>query len=506
MKPDARFLLVLGCFLLSGTAGLIYQTAWTQQFALTFGASELAVVAVLAAYMAGLTAGAAAAARWLGRVRRPVLAYGLLEMGIAVCALAVPAALGLANRLQVGLLGGAAGLPEAGGLATIAFHMAASFLILLPPTALMGATLPLLARYAVERDEELGTRVGVLYTVNTMGAALGTLGAGFVLLPAIGLARTVWVGVALNALAFLLAVPLFRSAAAVAATAGEAEPLAQRHVLPLMLVSSAVSFTYEVLWTRLLTFVLGGSVYAFSTMLASFLVGIAVGAAIAARAGRTGDAARRGFVLAQLGAALLSLGAFRLLDRLPHLAQGLAAASRGPLVTGAALCALTLLPGAVCIGTTFPFAVRMLAAHAAQAGPAAARAYAWSTVGAVVGAVAGCGSCLRSATRGRRSRCSWRTSPWRWRRPCGVGRGSGRWPRWAPRPCWSPSWPRRTRPGTSFDIRACPAAWMEPSSSAASEGPRRSWSSTRAASGGSPRTGSRSPPSRARARARADTP
>src|SRR5438309_6657795 len=85
LKPDARFLLVLGCFLLSGAAGLVYQTAWTQQFTLTFGASELAVVAVLAAYMAGLTAGAAAAARWLGRVRRPVLAYGLLEMGTAIC-------------------------------------------------------------------------------------------------------------------------------------------------------------------------------------------------------------------------------------------------------------------------------------------------------------------------------------------------------------------------------------------------------------------------------------
>src|SRR6185436_7785622 len=108
LSPDPRFLLLLGCFLLSGMAGLVYQTAWTQQLALTFGASELAVVAVLAAYMAGLTAGALAAGRWLGRVRRPVLVYGLLEMGVGLGALAVPVGLGLANRIQVALLGGRA--------------------------------------------------------------------------------------------------------------------------------------------------------------------------------------------------------------------------------------------------------------------------------------------------------------------------------------------------------------------------------------------------------------
>jgi spermidine synthase len=393
LSTAPRFLQLLGCFLLSGMAGLVYQTAWTQQFALTFGASELAVVAVLAAYMAGLTAGAAGGERWLRAVRRPVLCYGLLEVGIALSALAVPAALRVASRLQLALLGGAAGLPEAGGLVTVAFHLAASFAILLVPTALMGATLPLLARFAVDRDEDLGARVGTLYTVNTIGAALGTLGAGFLLLPSLGLARTVWGGVALNLAAFALAVPLFRARAAPAEDEVHEtapEPSSHRHVLPLMLVSSAVSFTYEVLWTRLLTFVLGASVYAFSTMLATFLAGIALGAAIASRTGRTAAAARRGFALAQWGTAVFSLAAFHLADvLLPRLAERLTASGTGTLLAGAALSATTLLPGALCIGMTFPFAVRMLADRAAQAGAATARAYAWSTVGAVVGAVAG---------------------------------------------------------------------------------------------------------------------
>lgn len=391
MRVDGRFLLLLGCFLLSGMAGLVYQTAWTQQFALAFGASELAVVAVLAAYMAGLTLGAAAAAHWVGRVRRPVLAYALLEAGVALGALAVPGALRLADRLQVAWLGSGTALADGGSLATVAFHLAASFVILAVPTGLMGATLPLLARSAVARDEELGGRVGTLYTVNTLGAAAGALLGGFVLLPALGLGRTVWVGVALNAAACVLALPLFR--AAPAAAGGEARPaappLANAHVLPLLAAGSAISFLYEVAWTRLLTFLLGGSIYAFATMLGTFLLGIALGAGVAARVARTEQGARRGFVLAQIGTALSSVAAFRLLDALPALAARLAAEGVGRMTAGALLAALVLLPGSACIGSTFPLAVRLLAPHAEQAASASARAFAWSTVGAVVGAVGG---------------------------------------------------------------------------------------------------------------------
>jgi predicted membrane-bound spermidine synthase len=144
-----------------------------------------------------------------------------------------------------------------------------------------------------------------------------------------------------------------------------------------------------VLWTRLLSFVLGGSIYAFSTMLATFLTGIALGAAVASRTGRTAAGARTGFALAQWGTAVFSLAAFHFADRLPGLADRLTAAGADTLLVGAALSAAALLPGAICIGATFPFVVRILAGHAGQAGAATARAYAWSTVGAVVGAVAG---------------------------------------------------------------------------------------------------------------------
>jgi hypothetical protein len=272
-----RFALLLACFFLSGFAALIYQTAWTRQFAFVFGTSELAVATVLAAYMGGLAAGAVAAARFVGRVRRPVLVYGVLELGIALAALCVPAALDAATALYVALFGGSNDPADAGGLVAALFYLVSSGAILLVPTGLMGATLPLLARHAVRRESEIGSRVGLLYAINTVGAVAGTVGAGFLLLPRLGLLSTIHVGVAVNGLVFLAAALVARGAEPLPAPGprSEAAPTTGRWILPLVMISGAVSFSYEVLWSRLLGHLLGGSVYGFATMLASFLAGIA---------------------------------------------------------------------------------------------------------------------------------------------------------------------------------------------------------------------------------------
>jgi spermidine synthase len=390
VKPGVRLQLVLLCFLLSGFAALLYQTVWTRLFAFVFGTSELAVATVLAAYMGGLSAGAAVAARLASRVRRPVLVYALLELGIALCALAVPAAIRAATALLVRLLGGAPELPASGGLTTALFFVVCAFAILLVPTALMGATLPLLARHAVQRESEIGSRVGLLYAVNTAGAVAGTLLAAFLLLPRLGLRGATWSGVAANGLVFLLAALLARGAPAVATgPAVRVERAAGRAgwILPLAALAGVTSFTYEVLWTRLLGHVLGGSVYAFATMLASFLVGIAAGSAVAARFANTRERSAAGFALAELGVAALSVLAFRLVDRLPGLIGALGAERATDPAPSAAVAAAVLLPSALCIGATFPFAVRVLARSEADAGPATARVFAWNTLGAIVGAV-----------------------------------------------------------------------------------------------------------------------
>lgn len=387
---DGRMALVLGCFFLSGASALVYQTAWTREFAFTFGASELAVATVLAAYMGGL-AGGAALGGWLApRVRRPVLAYGALELAVGLSALAVPSALRLATALYVRVFGGASETPDVGGLATALFYAACAFAILAVPTLCMGATLPLLARHAVRDDRDLGRRIGALYAVNALGAVAGTLLAGFVLVPRFGLGPTVACAVAANLAIFLLALPLARSAApspaAPAFAARRGRPGLQA-VLPLMLVSGVASFSYEVLWTRLLGQLLGASVYAFATMLASFLAGIALGAAFASRFATDARRSAAGLALAQATIALCALGALPVLEAAAALAGRLGlGAGAGPGL-GAAIAGATLLPSTLAIGATFPFAVRIAARGAEDAGPASARVYAWNTVGAIAGAL-----------------------------------------------------------------------------------------------------------------------
>jgi len=384
---DLRFSLLLVCFFVSGFAALLYQTAWTREFAFLFGTSELAVVAVLAAYMGGLAFGAAAAARFVRRLTRPVLVYGLLELGIAAGALCVPLLIRAVQAAYLSFAGGLDAPPETMALTTALFHLLGAFVVLAPCTVLMGATLPLLARYAVSDDSQVGPRIGILYAVNTFGAIVGTLVAAFVFLPAFGLRHTVYIGVAGNALVFLAAAALARGI--VGSAREDAAPAKADHfhwILPAMTISGAVSFVYEVLWTRLLGQVLGGSTAAFASMLSSFLLGIALGSAIASRFAKTRAKAAVGFALAQFGTGVLAWVAFRAADRLPDLAHAVGASPSAP-ASGAAAAGAMLLPVTLCIGATFPFGVRLLARNANEAASVSGRVYAWNTVGSILGAI-----------------------------------------------------------------------------------------------------------------------
>jgi spermidine synthase len=405
---------VLACFFLSGFAALLYQTAWLRQFSSVFGTSELAVATVLAAYMGGLAAGAAVAGRFVTRVKRPILVYGLLEAGIAISALAVPLLLTAARALYGWALGDQPTPPNAASIGQPVFYLLVAFIVLAVPTGFMGATLPLLTRHAVKKDRDVGPRVALLYATNTGGAVLGTIVAGFLLLPALGLNGTVWCGVTINALVFGLAAALARHAPELATDApgtvtgrdgapavigffgacvaplfkGSETPRDRLStvfhsqpgwILPLMLLSGATAFLYEVLWTRMLAHVMGGSIYAFATMLAAFLTGIALGGGLAGKFAERRDRAAVAFGVTQLGVAVLSIAVY---------------AWMGPLIPETqttpqlALYAIAvMLPATVFIGATFPLAVRILTRHERGAAGGTARVYAWNTVGAIAGAI-----------------------------------------------------------------------------------------------------------------------
>ena len=401
-RGTATFVGVAACFILSGFAALLYQTAWMRQFSILFGTSELAIASVLAAYMGGLALGSAIGGRIAPRVKRPVLAYGILEAGIAGGALLVPVLLSWSTKLLQTVLGGQPAPPQADALSHSLFYVAVTFGVILIPTTLMGATLPLLTRYAVAREEDIGQRVGLLYALNTAGAVAGTLVAAFLLLPAYGLAGTVLWGVGVNVVVFGIAalVAMSKSAtprdftapdeltpgAEAAASATGWERLAH-WVLPMMLVSGALSFMYEVLWTRLVSHLMGGSVRGFATMLASFLIGITLGSAVASRFARDRRGSLLGFAVCQVGTALLSTLIYILLDQFAALALDMT--DEGGLTTAgqALLCMGVLLPATLCIGATFPFALRVLARSESEAGLATGRVYAWNTSGAILGSL-----------------------------------------------------------------------------------------------------------------------
>ena len=192
------------------------------------------------------------------------------EAAIAISAIAVPFLLDLAGLVYAAVFGGLSEPPDASGAGQSLFYLTTTFLILAVPTACMGATLPLLTRYAVQSNEQVGPRTGALYALNTAGAIAGTLTAALLLLPALGLMGTIIFGAGVNLLVFVIAAGLSRASSDQSDSASEQTISHPRlgfspeaWILPVMLISGVATFTYEVLWTRLLSHILGGSVIAF---------------------------------------------------------------------------------------------------------------------------------------------------------------------------------------------------------------------------------------------------
>ena len=404
---DPVFLAVLVCFFLSGFSALLYETAWMRMFAAVFGTAEFAIAAVLASYMAGLAIGAAISGKLLAKIVRPVLIYAFLEAGIAITAFLVPWGINAARSIQVVMLGGQAEPPSNGGITLALFYLTVAFCLILIPTTFMGATLPILARHVIQRADQIGRRIGLLYAVNTFGAVAGTLVAAFVLIGKtdLGLQGTICVGVAINGVVCVIAVWLARHPVAhiasdtmpprpLSSTLAESQQLAYPTtfnwvsvpvlILPMMFFSAIASFVYEVTWTRLLGHILGASVFAFATMLASFLTGIAIGSTIASKYAQSFKAAAVGFVVSQFGTGVASMLIYWSLDVVAEFALR---EGQTDLLTNVLLAIAVLLPATIFIGATFPFAVRILARDSVDAGPVSARVYAWNTSGAIVGAL-----------------------------------------------------------------------------------------------------------------------
>jgi spermidine synthase len=382
---------VLALFVASGAAGLIYQVVWSRELVLVFGNTTQAVATIVTAFMAGLGFGSLAGGRLADTSARPLRVYGAVELAVAVMAALLPLVFeGLAG-LYRGLWPSLVEHP----VQLTAVRCALALAAVAPATFLMGMTLPLLTRQLVRTLDEAGARLGELYAANTAGAMAGTLLGGFVLIELLGLRLTSYVAVALNLLAGVGARLLsrrFETARAAGGRAlGEPAPPAgpsgrpprprvprsflprRRAVLAATFVSGLVALALEVLWTRMLAEGTGSSIYIFTTILAIFLLGIALGSALYRRLSRPRDER-----LGTLGACLAGVGV---------LAQATVVLGSGVVgqVPFFVRTVVVLLPATTLMGYAFPLAGRLATPSVAAAGGSVGLLYAANTAGSILG-------------------------------------------------------------------------------------------------------------------------
>jgi spermidine synthase len=392
------------CFFFSGATGLLYQVLWVRMLGLVFGHTVFAITTVLAAFMGGLGLGSYVFGRIVDRQKHVLRLYGILEAAIGIYVLATPLLFSGAEILYIKL-------NRDLQLSFYTFSLAQFvliFLILLVPTTLMGATLPVLSRFFVREIRSLGSRVGLLYALNTFGAVLGAYLTGFYLIPTVGVTAALRMGATLNigigALVLVFENHLGRLGlpSPVDKTPSQQEgrepairnPEPERIAILLTVVgfglSGAASMIYEVAWTRALALVIGSSTYAFSTMLVAFLTGLGLGSLLFARGTRRFRVTVLSFALFQLGIGLGALLLMPLFEKLPEffLTAFRFSSSPGSIRTVQFLISFVamLLP-TLFMGATFPCAVQIAARGVHRVGYDVGTVYAVNTAGAIAGTV-----------------------------------------------------------------------------------------------------------------------
>jgi len=382
-------------FFLSGATGLVYELLWVRLLYQAFGATIQSVTTVVAAYMGGLGLGAWWFGRRADRHPRPAALYGWLELAIGAFAALSPLALTLVRQVYVAL---ATGL-HAGAPVSVALRFGLAALVLLVPTTLMGGTLPVLTRAFAGSDRAaLQPTLGRLYGLNTLGAVLGTALAGFVLIEHVGIRASLWgtalVNFAIGAAAIALAKPLAPLSQAPVLPPPIARPASgdtlRRLALALLGLTAFAALLDEIAWTRVLVMIVGGSTYAFTLVLLTFLLGIGLGSAFVARVG----AAARPVTAASAGAAqgVTAAGAAMLFLFFGQLPRYILAVFQFPGATarlallGLAVGAVVLVP-AIGMGMTFPLLTDLVAREDEARGADVGRAYALNTLGSIAGAV-----------------------------------------------------------------------------------------------------------------------
>jgi spermidine synthase len=378
--------LLLVLFAGSGCAALIYEIVWFQLLQLVVGSSAISLAVLLGTFMGGMCLGSLALPRLVGSQIHPLGVYAILEAGLGFLGIAVLLGMPYVDQVYSESAGH--------GLMAILLRGTVCAICLLPPTMLMGGTLPAIARW-IEKTPQGISWLGFFYGGNLAGAVFGCLLAGFYLLRVHDLATATYVAVAINGTVAVIGLALANATV----WAGAITPAKRRltestwEAWPAFVtigLSGASALAAEVIWTRLLSLMLGATVYTFSIILAVFLVGLGIGSSVGALLARV--QIRPGILLGlcQLFlAAAISWSAYQLADSLPFwpinptLSKSVWHGFQLDLVR----CAWALLPATCLWGASFPLALAAAARPGQDPGRLAGAVYAANTVGAIAGAI-----------------------------------------------------------------------------------------------------------------------
>ena len=390
----------------SGLTALTIQVAWMREFRLVFGASTVASAAVVAIFMGGLGLGNALLGRRADMVKSPLLMYAALELGVGVTAALSPFLIDLARTIYIAM----GGQSVLGLVGATSVRLALAAAVLAVPTILMGGTLPAAVRAVTTRGDQRRRNAGLVYGSNTLGAVAGSVASTFVFLPGVGTRATMWLGCLLS---------LFVAAGARWLAVGEVDaelqdsahtapkrsrkreagkqPVQHAPIAPaqVYLAAALVGFAFflmELVWYRMLGPILAGTTYTFGLILAVALLGIGIGGALYPIVFRVAKPNLRAFALScGLEAVLIALP-FAMGDRLALLAAQFHEASGGfgESVWGWAIVAgIVVLPAAIVSGVQFPLLIALLGQGNENVGRQVGLAFAWNTVGAIFGSLAG---------------------------------------------------------------------------------------------------------------------
>ncbi len=403
-------------FFLSGCAALIYEVVWFQLLELVIGSSAISMAVLLGTFMGGMCLGSLWLPRLLRRDRHPLRVYAALELGIGAVGLVILFSMPLVGRLYTAWAGiGVLGLLVRGLAAAIC---------LLPPTLLMGATLPAIGRW-VDATPRGMSWLGYFYGGNTAGAVAGSLLAGYYLLRVYDIAIATYVAVAINLtvafaawtlaaraphappepepradrVADALGVGATGDAVTAAATAVAADAAGDRvraaasdrwTVYLAIALSGLTALACEVLWTRTLTLLFGATTYTFSLILAVFLAGLGIGSSLGSAIGRSTARPRLALAWCQMGLGLaMAWTSYVLTDSLPYwpINPSLTPDPWFQFQLDLTRCLFAILPGAILWGASFPLALASVAAPDEDAGRLVGQVYAANTLGAIVGSL-----------------------------------------------------------------------------------------------------------------------